>query len=399
MIRPADECWICGRRMKGPMAGVGQKKRQNAMQCMNCKQPIDPMIQLKHILRQRTIEEIRELIQSFDTLNHRELDDKQLEIEIRRVLMKQDEAKRGILLLPFSVSHYKKGSVFSRVRTLTDRDLQRIQNEGIDEQRDCYEPPQDMRHVIGPGRLNRRGERILYTAYGGAGWATMACFEELDIEENEWFMIVEYEATGGFSAATIGPKRFTPPEREHELDDEEREKCDILIGFVRSKFHEHITASNDYLYRVTRLIAREFSPGQARRPDIWQYPSVAREGGWNVAFNPARKDKLRVKDIALAKCLAHNRDLGARLIQIRYKTVHERLDMNRSKLSAGTGPQAYFALTYASRAEKRLEQEVSFMSRVDQKENDRLKHFKGRIVLSAERNNEGGIYIAAREAI
>ena len=256
-----------------------------------------------------------------------------------------------------------------------------------------------MTSAIGPGRLNRPGERILYTAYGGAGWATMACFEELEIQEDDWFMIIEYEATGEFWAATIGPERFAPPEWEHELNDEEREKCEMLLGFVRGKFHQKMAAGDDHLYWVTRLIAREFSPGLTRRPSIWQYPSVAREGGWNVAFHPTRKDKLRIKDVKIAKCRAYNRDFGARLILVRYDAAGDRPGLNRRRLFEGDGPQAYFAIAYPSRAEKVLEERATFMSRVDRKQNDRIKNFGGRLVLVAEKNSDGGTYFAAREAV
>ena len=313
--------------------------------------------------------------------------------------MKEDEKRRAVLLLPFSVSNYKEGSTFSRVRRLSDKEMQRMRKEGINEPRDCHEPPQDMAHVIGRGRLNHPGERVLYTAYGGAGWATMACFEELNIGENEWFMIVEYEATEALTAATIRSERFTPAEREHELNDEEREKSKMLLGFVRNKFQRRVAVVNDHLYRVTRLIAREFSPGQTRKPDIWQYPSIALEGGWNVAFDPARKDKLRVKDVKIARCRAHNADLGARLIEVRYDTVHDGSGVDRRKLYAGAGPQAYFAVTDASRVETRLDRSASFVSRVNKEQNDRLKNFNGKLVLVAEKNNEGGTYIAAREAM
>ena len=399
MSRTANKCWICGQQMRPRAAAMHKMKLHNGIQCMNCKQPIDPMAQFKHYLGQRTIEEINNSIRYFDTLDSRNFDDNQLKTEIKRVLMKQDEEKRGILLLPTYVSPYIKGSIFSRVRRLSDGELDRIRTEGIDEQRDCYEPPQDMIHAIGPGRLNRPGEQILYTANGRAGWATMACFEELCIEENEWFMIIEYEATEVFSAAMIGPKRFDSPENEHELSDEEREKSDLLLGFVRSKFQKHIALNNNHLYRVTRLIAREFSPGETRRPDIWQYPSVAREGGWNVAFHPNRRDKLRVRDVKIAKCLAYNSSLGARLIQIRYDTVYGSSGSDRRKLFAGSRPQAYFALTYANRVEKMLNDNVSFISRVDQAQNDRINNFTGRLVLFAEKNDDGGTYMAAREAV
>ena len=357
---------------------------------------MNPLILLRHVLRQRTIQEISESIQAFEALDVTELDDEQLDLQLRRVLMAYDEAnKRGVLLLPFSVSPHEKGSLFSRVRRLNDRDLLRMRTEGVDEQRDCYEPPDDEKHLIGPGRLNHAGERILYTAYGGAGWATMACFEELEIEVNECFMIVEYEATADFTAATIGPKRFAPSEVEPRLDDDERKKCEVLSDFVRSKFYLRIVDSNDYLYRVTRLIAREFT---RPKEGIWQYPSVARDGGWNVAFDPIHKDKLRVKDVKVAKCLAYNKHLGARLIQVTYDTIVDPSDPIRRTLHAGAGPQAYYALTYPSRAEKSLDQRFSYTSRVDPEQNERLKHFKGKLVLSKETNDEGGVYIAAREA-
>ena len=385
--------------MKRRAANLRPRERQTAPRCFNCAQTMNPVILLRHVLRHRAIQEISESIEAFEALAVSELDNEQLDVEIRRVLMAYDEAnKRGVLLLPSSVIPHKKGSLFSRVRRLTDRDLLRMQTEGVDEQRDCYEPPEDERHVIGPGRLNHAGERILYTAYGGAGWATMACFEELEIEANEWFMIVEYEATASFTAATIGPERFAPLEVETHLDDEERKKCEILSSFVRSKFQQRIARGDDYLYRVTRLIAREFTPGERRNEDIWQYPSVARDGGWNVAFDPVRKDKLRVKSVKIAKCLAYNKHLGARLIQITYDAISDPSDLNRRTLFAGAGPQAYYALTYPSRAEKRLDQHFSYTSRVDPAQNERLKHFKRKLVLFAETNNEGGVYIAAREA-
>ena len=399
MNRAANKCWICGQQIRPGTAAMRNTKLHNEMRCMNCKQPIDPMAQLKHYLEQRSIEEINQSIRYFDSLDSRNFDDKKLKLEIKQVLMKQDEEQRGILLLPSYVSLYKKGSTFSRVRRLTDEDLSRIRTRGIDAQRDCYEPPQNMKHVIGAGRLNRAKEPILYTAIGAAGWATMACFEELCIEANEWFMIIEYDATEAFSAATIAPTRFTSSEREHELNDEEREKSELLLGFVRSKFQTAVASNEDHLYRVTRLLAREFSPGETRQPNIWQYPSVAREGGWNVAFHPNQRHKLRVRDVKIAKCLSYNKDLGARLIQIRYDSLCESSRSDRRKLFSGTGPQAYFALTYANRAEKRLDDNVSFMSRVSQEQNEKINNFTGRLVLFAEKNDDGGTYMAAREAV
>ena len=179
------DCWLCGQR-KNRGATRREEQYHTGITCSHCKHPTDPMTQLRHCLAQRTIEDIRESIQAFDEIDIRNLDDKQLAIALRKVLMNQVDGQRSILVLPYSTSEHKVGSVFSRVRRLSATDLRRAQREGIDEQRDCYEPPVDMTSAIGPGRLNRPGERILYTAYGGAGWATMACFEELEIQEDDW---------------------------------------------------------------------------------------------------------------------------------------------------------------------------------------------------------------------
>lgn len=399
MKRAERKCWMCGQPMRARAAILHGRKLHKGLQCTICKCPIEPMIVLKHYLGTRTIQEIKESIQRYNTLDLRDLDDKQLKTEIQRVLMKEDKKRRALLVLPASVSKYKKGSSFSRVRRLSDKDMQRMQKEGINEQRDCYEPPLDMSHAIGRGRLNRPGERILYTAHGGAGWATMACFEELNIKENEWFLLIEYESTEAFTAAAIGPKRFTPAEREHELSDEERKKSEMLLEFVRDKFQARITEDNDHLYRATRLIAREFSQGQTPQPDIWTYPSIAREGGLNVAFDPARKDKLQVKDIKIARCRAHNGEIGARLIEIIYDAVCDGLEFGRRRLFASRGSQAYFAVTYANRVERRLDRDISFIERVNPEQNDRLKNFNGKLVLIVEKNKERGTYISAREAI
>ena len=367
--------------------------------CTVCKRPIEPMMMLKHFLGRRTIQEVRKSIRRYEGLDLRNLNDKQLAAAIRAVLMKEDEQRRAVLLIPAIMSAFREGRRFSRVRRLSYGDVQRMLREGLNEQRDCYEPPPALSHAIGPGRLNHPKERVLYTAYGGAGWATMACFEELDIKENEWFMIVEYEATEPFSAVQIGPERFTPPERKHELNDEEREKSEILLRFVRDKFQQRITEDNDHLYRITRLIAREFSLNPSPNPKIWMYPSIARDGGWNVAFDPAQKDKLRVKDIKIAECRAYNRDLGARLIVIRYDAVDDHSEPGRRRLLVGAGPQAHFALTYAHRVEKTLSENVSFIERVKPEQNDQIMKVKGQIVLAAEQNDEGGTYISARGVI
>ena len=357
------------------------------------------MTQLRYCLGQRTTADIKASIQEFNRKDIRNLDDKQLATEIKKVLMNPVDAQRSIMVLPASAANYAKGTRFSRVRRLSTPDLRRIHRDGIFEPTDCFEPPVDITSAVGPGRLNREEERILYTAYGGAGWATMACFEELEIQESDWFMIIEYEADRDFTAVTIGPERFAPPEREHELGEEELLKCRMLLDFVRSKFHQKIAAVDYHLYRVTRIIAREFSPGHTWSPGIWQYPSVAREGGWNVAFHPTQKNKLRVTDVKIANCRAYNRDFGARLIVIRYDTAGDRSRLNHRRLFEGEGPQAYFAITYPSRAERGLDEGATFIERADPEQNERLKNFDGRIVLGPETNCDGGTYFAARKAV
>lgn len=183
MKRAPRKCWICGQPLRDRSAILDGTKFYKGIQCTNCKRTIDPMIQLKHYLGTRTIREIEESIQRYDSLATQDLNDKQLEVEVRKVLTKEDEKRRAVLVLPSSVSNYEEGSTFSRVRRLSDKEIQRMRTEGINEPRDCHEPPQDMAHAIGRGRLNHPGERVLYTGYGGAGWATMACFEELNIGE------------------------------------------------------------------------------------------------------------------------------------------------------------------------------------------------------------------------
>ena len=157
-------------------------------------------------------------------------------------------------------------------------------------------PPKE---IVKIGRLNKAKEPLLYTT----PVHPIIAVEELKIPDNEWFYLIEYEATQKINVAMIGGNF------EYDgLDDNERLKLQMIQNFFCHEFIRDVGKGTEYLYKISEYIAKAFFDFPSKFQDAWCYPSITKKENYNVCFRPyKRKEKLKLIGVQIASiCKVNN---------------------------------------------------------------------------------------------
>jgi len=168
---------------------------------------------------------------------------------------------------------YSKGVSLYRVRKIGELD----DIKPFHAVSELWEPPKQF--LKNYGRLNKPHEPVLYTSL----LPRTACLET-HIDPNDYFGIVKYIAKRDILCNVIGgsynyPSLGVTEQRviaNHEL----------LVSFLREEFSREVTPGNEFQYKVSWTISRDYFDLPAEWQDAWMYPSVQDRGQYNLCFRP-----------------------------------------------------------------------------------------------------------------
>ena len=231
--------------------------------------------------------ELHRRISDFRTLDFKRLSYGDIQRAILDVITFDTPHGRRARLHPRSAK-YPMGTRFFRARTIPEDD-RNLPLRSMSKVGDCWEPPAE---IVDIGRLNKRNEPLLYTVPRDPRIAT----EELRIHDDEFFSLIVYEAKEEINVTVIGD---TP--NVEGLDDDEILKSKMIQDFLRHEFVRDVGKGTEYLYKISESIAKDYFDLPPELQDAWCYPSIAANGGFNVAFRPQTRSKLRLVGVQIAK--------------------------------------------------------------------------------------------------
>lgn len=233
---------------------------------------------IHHFLSKISIEDIEEKRESFRTLNLRNLNDEQLFGSVMGLLSFDVEGQSVGILMP-CFGTYPSGTRFYRIRKLKAED-HFIPLKDMSKEQDAWEPPSCC--VTSLGRLNKKGESLLYTTPQMPNIAV----EEMGIKDNERFCLIVYSSKVNVKVSCIG-KWYNNP----DLTKDENLKMRMIHNLLNDIFSKDVGVGTEYLYRASESITKNFFDYPQEMQDGWCYPSVASKTGYNVCFRPevARK--------------------------------------------------------------------------------------------------------------
>lgn len=231
--------------------------------------------------------ELRRRISDFRALNFRALSYGDIHQAILDVILFETPTGKMSVLLPSS-ARYSAGTLFFRVRAIPEDD-RTLPLRSMSKVSDCWEPPPE---VVEIGRLNRKGESLLYTS----PIDPMVAVDELKIDDDEWCSLIVYEAIDDVKVAVIGDSSATDG-----FDEDAALKLEMMQDFLRHEFTRDVGSGTEYLYRISEVIAKSYFDLPPERQDAWCYPSIVDKSKFNVAFRPQNRGKLRLVGVQLAK--------------------------------------------------------------------------------------------------
>ena len=184
--------------------------------------------------------------------------------------------------------YYPAGTLFYRVRAIPEDD-HIIPLRPISKVSDCWEP---LEEIVKLGRLNKEHEPLLYTSPMDPRMA----LGEMKIPDGVRFGLIVYEAVEDVNVTVIGHQANTDG-----LNDADALKIEMVQGFLRDEFIRDVGQGTEYLYRISETIAKDYFDPPPEMHDAWCYPSVAYKDGFNVAFRPNTRTKLRLIGVEFAK--------------------------------------------------------------------------------------------------
>lgn len=252
---------------------------------------------LQHLVRDVEIGELLERIRKFRRLDFKRLSREQIAGELK-ALLKFGSVEDKFRPISFCMSQIiDPGMLFYRVRNIsqnrTSIPLIDMKNEA-----DAWEPPADR---VGPQRLNQAGESVLYTSETPA-----VALEESKVSNWNIVPLIVYESVEPLHITGIG----LPP-GHHGLDPSEQVKLEMMTDFLRDEFTRDVGNGTEYLYKISDVLAKEYFTIPEEIHDGWQYPSIARKGGWNYCFKPERaRAKLALRGFIVAGVTLVNDQFG-----------------------------------------------------------------------------------------
>ena len=184
--------------------------------------------------------------------------------------------------------YYPAGTLFYRVRAIPEDD-HIIPLRTISKVSDCWEPPKE---IVKLGRLNKEQEPLLHTSPMDPRLAV----GEMKIPDGVRFGLIVYEAVEDVNVTMIGHQANTDA-----LNDAHALKIEMIQGFLRDEFIRDVGQGTEYLYRISETIAKDYFDLPPEVQDAWCYPSVAHKDGFNVAFRPYTRAKLRLIGVEFAR--------------------------------------------------------------------------------------------------
>lgn len=230
--------------------------------------------QIKPILSQIKATEILKRKAAFRNIDLKKVSDETLLREIENVLEINVNGKPYLVNIFFSRILGKKNlsTNIYRVRKLTDEDIAKNDFLSMRKEEDAWYPP---KHVVNRGRLNKKGECVLYVAD-----SPTTAIKETKLATNDLFYLIVYRNKDPFRVAYLD--NWKPISG---LTDEENFKLQLFNDFLVSEFTKDVGEGTEYLYRPSEIIANRFLHHPEK--DLgWMYPSISNKNGFNLCIKP-----------------------------------------------------------------------------------------------------------------
>jgi len=252
------------------------------------------MNQYHSYLKRLNFKALTERIQTYRSLDFTELDTNGLLNALLDVLCVSD-GKKSYHVLPTAGGPQDSGKRFYRARKI-GREENPLTPKKIRIESDAWNPPQD---YAGAGRVNRKGNSLLYTAEDPS-----TAVIETRISDHEPFAMIVYESIKPLHIRAIAP----PNNIENTLSADELEKSRMLFDFLLSEFRRDSGADGSHVYRASELIADSFFPNP--EADAWWYESTLIRNQYNYCFKPERaKEKLKIIGITIASSVRYTNSM------------------------------------------------------------------------------------------
>lgn len=202
-----------------------------------------------------------------------------------------------------NLSKYKKGTKFYRIKTLEGSN---IPNSRFSKYSDYWET--NPTYITKCGRINKPGESLIYTSLD-----YICCIKELQIKPGEPFVVIRYSAKEDVKVNVIGG---TYDYNALGITDEKQiTNNEIVNDFLRNEFSREVGEGNEYLYRLSESIAKNFFDLPPRDvQDAWCYLSVKDKTKYNVCFRPNIAREVLEVDGAMVCSNYHDNFLEVKLI-------------------------------------------------------------------------------------
>lgn len=230
---------------------------------------------------------VMDKISRFRKLNIDGLNDEELHEEIQKTLL-----NNNLFVYITNLGSYNKNTVFYRVRRLRSNNISEM---GFSSASDFWEPPSER---VPLGRLNKKGESLLYTCPG----YPQTAIQEMHLTEGSYFALIKYIAKAEIKVNIIGG---TYDYEEIGFSD----KNAIIVhelynSFLRDEFSRDVGKGTEFLYRVSEIIAKDYFDLPKEVQDAWCYSSVQNKSNYNVCFRPEVAHRLLRLDGAMI-CKKH----------------------------------------------------------------------------------------------
>lgn len=182
---------------------------------------------------------------------------------------------------------FPAGTVFYRVRWL-DPSEDPLNPKSMLELGAVWMPPSER---VQPGRVNRKGEALLYTAT-----TPMTALAEARIKDGDLFALISYESKSSCKLNSIG----MPQDQKNELNVSYRAKVETLEDFLITEFSRDSGSEGEHIYLASDIITKDYFD----YPETigWCYKSVADPAGVNICFKGGfAKNYLEAKTIAIGR--------------------------------------------------------------------------------------------------
>jgi hypothetical protein len=152
----------------------------------------------------------------------------------------------------------------------------------------AWMPPSER---VQSGRVNRKGEALLYTATAPA-----TALAEARIKDGDLFALIIYQSKSSCRLNSIGLSQ----DNKNELNISRRAKIEALEDFLVSEFSRDSGSEREHIYLASDIITKDYYD----YPETigWSYKSVADPTGVNICFKGEfAKEYLDAKIIVIGK--------------------------------------------------------------------------------------------------